>query len=284
MSFKGEIIVPAYAKINLFLDITGKADNGYHNLYTVMQRISLCDTVRVRLCDKEGISVYCDREDIPCGEKNIAYKAARIFFEKTGLSVGAEIHISKKIPVMAGLGGGSADAAAVLTALNGLCRDVLSGEELEKSGAEAGADIPFCIRGGTAVCEGIGDKMTSIKGLDNEMFLLIVKPDFSCDTAAGYRKYDEKPVGINEERNLFISALKDENYDEVYKRFYNVFEVIYEDERIERLKAALLRYGAKGACLTGSGSAVFSIFQTYEQAKTACEKIEYEEKFIVSPM
>ena len=280
---KAEICVNAYAKVNLFLDITGRLDNGYHTLNTVMQQVELCDNVTVKVKDGTGISVSCDVKDIPCDERNIAFRAAEAFLRKTGIEAEISIDIEKRIPVMAGLGGSSADGAAVLIALNRMYGEILSGEELEKLGAVLGADVPFCIRGGAAICTGIGDKMQSVRGLDEKCFLVIVKPDFQCDTAEGYRMYDREPVAEKGDFGGFLRALES-GTAETGKRLYSVFERLYRDERIERLKSELIEAGASGACLTGSGSAVFGIFDDREKAELALAQTRYQTKFVTKPL
>ena len=282
MSLKAEICIPAYAKVNLFLDITGRLPNGYHELNTVMQQVELCDNVTVKVRYGTGISVSCDVNDIPCDERNIAFRAAEAFLRKTENEAEISIDIEKRIPVMAGLGGSSADGAAALIALNRLYDGVLNSSELEKLGAALGADVPFCIRGGSAVCKGIGDKMQSIGGLDDNCFLVIVKPDFQCDTAEGYRLYDRQPVTEKGDFDGFLRALKS-GAAETGKKLYNVFERLYRDERIERLKNELIKAGALGACLTGSGSAVFGIFDGREKAERAQMQLQYQTKILTKP-
>ena len=282
MSLKAEICIPAYAKVNLFLDITGRLPNGYHELNTVMQQVELCDNVTVSVKDGNGIAVSCDVKDIPCDERNIAFRAAEAFLRKTGIEAEISIDIEKRIPIMAGLGGSSADGAAALIALNRLYDGVLNSSELEKLGAALGADVPFCIRGGAAICKGIGDKMQSIGGLVDNCFLVIVKPDFQCDTAEGYRLYDRQPVTEKGDFDGFLRALKS-GVAETGKKLYNVFERLYRDERIERLKNELIKAGASGACLTGSGSAVFGIFDGREKAERAQVQLQYQTKILTKP-
>lgn len=284
MSLKrAEICVPAYAKVNLFLDITGRLDNGYHTLNTVMQQVGLCDNVTVRVKDGKGISLSCDVDGIPCDERNIAFRAAEAFLRETGENAEVSIDIEKKIPVMAGLGGSSADGAAVLIALNRLYGEALSSEELERLGAALGADVPFCVRGGAAACKGIGDDMCAVKGLDDSCFIVIVKPDFECNTAEGYRLYDREPVAEKGDFDGFLRAL-DKGTAETGKALYNVFEGLYRDERIERLKNKLAEAGAAGACLTGSGSAVFGVFDDGEKAERAIRQMQYRTKFLTKPL
>lgn len=283
MSFKGEIAVPAYAKINLFLDITGKADNGYHSLSTVMQQVSVADTVNVRLCDGKGIFISCDEPSIPCDEKNIAFKAAKMFIEKNGIEAAVYIDIKKNIPVMAGLGGSSTDGAAVLIAMNRLCGNIMSLPALEKAGANLGADVPFCIRGGAAVCKGVGDEMKSISGLDDSLRILIVKPNFSCNTAEAYSLYDKQPVSGTGDFEGFIEELeKKKGYEG--EKAYNVFEKLYKDERIGKIKSDMKAKGAISASLTGSGSGVFGIFENEEKAENAAKHFDFPFKFVAKPV
>lgn len=278
---KAEVL--AYAKVNLFLDITGRLANGYHELNTVMQQVGICDKVTVSVRDGSGIAVSCDAAGIPCDERNIAFKAAKAFLEKTGFEANISIDIEKKIPVMAGLGGSSADGAAVLTALNRLYDGVLSGSELEKVGAALGADVPFCIRGGAAVCKGIGDEMRPVKGLDESCWIVIVKPDFECNTAEGYRLYDRQPVAEKGDFDGFLRAME-RGTAATGNVLYNVFERLYCDKRIDRLKNELIKSGALGSCLTGSGSAVFGVFDDREKAESALAKLQYQTKFLTKPL
>lgn len=265
--------VKAYAKVNLFLDITERLPNGYHTLNTVMRRIDLYDTVTVSLSDGAGISVSCTDPAVPVTEKNIACRAAKAFFRETGLSAKTAIHIEKKIPLEAGLGGSSTDGAAVLSALNGLFGTPIPTPRLLKLGAELGADVPFCLFGGTAVCGGIGEKMTRADSADDYVIGL-VKPDFSCSTAAAYRAYDEAPIPAREDDfTAFVRALP-KGVKAWDGKVYNVFEQLYRDRRIAALTEALIGNGAYGALLSGSGSAVFGIFSDRASAEAALEKID----------
>ena len=184
--------VKAYAKLNLWLDITGKRSDGYHTLNTVMRRIDLYDDVSVETCTGGEITVRCDKPEIPADSRNIAFRAAKAFLTKMRKNVGVNIRIKKRIPVGAGLGGSSADGAAVLIALNELSGRPLDTGGLCALGAELGADVPFCITGGTAKCTGIGELMQPIDCAD--FAALIIMPEFSCSTAEAYRNYDESPI------------------------------------------------------------------------------------------
>ena len=184
------ITVKAPAKINLSLDILGKRADGYHFLRTVMHAIDLCDTIHISMTGSD-IQILCDREDVPCDERNIAYKAAAAFFDQTqATQTGIRIQIDKTIPSQAGLGGGSADGAAVLVALNELYQTGLDTSKLQKIGALVGADIPFCITGGCALAEGIGEILSPIHAQLDCCFV-VCKPEIGVSTAAAYNKFDE---------------------------------------------------------------------------------------------
>lgn len=272
----------AYAKINLFLDITGRLPNGYHTLNTVMRQIGLYDLVTVSVSEGSGISLTCDNPLIPCDGRNIAVKTTEKFLHETTISAAVTIKIEKKIPLEAGLGGSSTDGAAVLTALNRLFGEPLSDERLIELGASLGADVPFCLIGRTAVCGGFGEKITPIETPD-DFTVGIVKPDFSCSTAAAYRAYDESPLPMREDFSAFVHSLS-LGAGAWNGGVYNVFEKLYKDERIEALTEALKRNGALSAALSGSGSAVFAIFEDSIAAEKALEKIDVPFKSCVKPM
>lgn len=249
------ITLIAHAKINLFLDITGKRDDGYHLLETVMQSVDLSDIVTVELTNS-GITADCSDPTVPKNEGNICFKAAERFFSLLGESGGAKIHIDKRIPHGSGLGGGSADAAAVLLGLNELSGQPFDEETLLKLAAQIGADVPFCMVGGTKLCRGIGEVMSAEQPYPAACFL-IVKPDFGCDTKSAYADYDRSSVPRRERRA---------------GEYYNVFRAIYQNERLNAIVERLTELGADGAELTGSGSAVFGAFSDEETAKTAARQ------------
>ncbi len=272
--------VKAYAKVNLWLDITGRLDNGYHTLNTVMRRIDLYDNISLEL-GGEGIGITCDNPAIPCNEKNIVYRAAEAFYNETGLSPSLKVHIEKHIPAEGGLGGSSADGAAILTALNSIYGSPVTEKRLLEIGKTLGADVPFCMKGGTAVCRGIGEIMTPIEMGD--MYLLIVKPDFSCNTGEGFRAYDNSPI---EEKGGFDDFCKGLNASCSLwgGNMYNIFERLYNDSRIEEIKHSLIGSGACGAVMSGSGSCVFGVYDTAEKAERASEKLGYSCQFVVKAL
>lgn len=273
--------IKAFAKVNLFLDITGRLENGYHTLNTVMQQIDLYDEITAEVSEGNGIYISCDNPAVPCNEKNIAYKAAAAFLSETGKKARVDIRINKNIPLEAGMGGSSTDGAAVLKALNEIYGYPLTDEKLCEIGARLGADVPFCITGGTMVCKGIGEIMTPAQCLKDYVFL-IVKPDFSCSTPAGYRAYDEKPVPENRDFEEFVASLP-HGAEKWAGKMYNVFEKLYDDERIAEITDTMRKYGALGSILTGSGSAVFGVFKDRKTAENALKNIDSPFKIVVSP-
>lgn len=259
--------VDACAKINLYLDITGRRADGYHTLETVMQSVSLCDTVQVGVCAGNGIVLHCDDPLIPSDERNIAYKAAERYLAAAGTSAQIMIDIQKHIPSGAGMGGGSADAAAVLFALDRHYGRVPQ-DKLYDIALSLGADVPFCLAGGTKVCKGIGEEMSEAPEMSGYS-VLIVMPDFTCPTGEAYSRYDRNPVPAKNGLGEFCTALGKGCFAD---KMYNVFEVLYEDKRIDNIKNELISAGALGAMLTGSGAAVFGIFETESAAAEAAKR------------
>ncbi len=260
----------AYAKINLTLDVVGKRPDGYHLLETAMSSVSLFDIVSA---EKSGdIILSCSAPGIPLDGKNTCYKSAELFFSHTGISGGAKIHIEKNIPSQAGLGGGSSDAAAVLRMLNELYGAQLSYGELEKLASYVGADVPFCIRGGAAVCRGIGEDLSMIRL--EKRYVLLVKPRFGISTPEAYRSFDEKNLSSGRGTERFLEALSSGN--DPYLKLSNDLEAAIDNGYISSLEEKLLKAGADSAQMTGSGSCVFGIFRSGDSAGNAIKRFENE--------
>ncbi len=257
----------AYAKINLFLDIDSKRDDGYHNIISVMQGVSLCDTVTVEYTESEQkvIKICCDNPEIPLGEKNIAYKAAELFLN----SGEVQIHIEKRIPAAAGLAGGSTDAAAVLTLLNEFTGNKKSTDELLSIGAKIGADVPFCISGGTKLALGIGEKLTDFKPIPS-CYIVISKMGDGVSTPKAYSMLDDMFDNFtNYQPNKELLALLEKG--SCYNGMFNVFESVVIPERpaVQKIKDTMLKYGAEFSMMSGSGPSVFGIFLSEEKATDA---------------
>ena len=266
------VTVPAYAKINLFLDICSLRDNGYHNIISLMQQVSLHDDVTVSLTqsDKKEITILSDGGSIPCDNTNLAYKAADIYPSSGKI----EINIAKRIPVSAGLAGGSADAAATLIALNTLNGNKLSIDELCSLGSRLGADIPFCIKGGACLVEGIGEILTPIPSMPKYPIVIAKKGD-GMSTPAAYKALDDR---FNKFSGYYpqiekLELLKRDNSsaEELCKGLFNIFETVVECERpfVTEIKDIMRSCGAVGAMMSGSGTSVFGIFGNDGEAKIA---------------
>ena len=272
------INIPAYAKLNLTLDILGKRPDGYHEMKMVMQTISLHDDVTVALTDGKGITCRVDGAALPCDERNLAVKAAKAFCEAMNYSGGIDIALIKRIPSEAGMAGGSADAAAVLRALRELVSPTLTDERLEQIGAAVGSDVPFCIRGGTQLAEGRGEKLTVLKPAPR-CFAAVCKPDFPISTPALFARVDGVTITDRPDTDAMLSAIECGNADALYENVSNVFEQALPEaqrERIEEIKRTLAENGALCAALTGSGSAVFGLFREEDACRSACSALQSE--------
>lgn len=279
---------PAYAKVNLTLDVLGKREDGYHDLKSVMQTISVRDDVEIDIGTGKPWKLSCSKEGIPTDEKNLAWKAARVFCDALKKDPdGLEIRITKRIPTEAGLGGGSADAAAVLRALNRHYDNPLSIFALAELGASVGSDVPFCVLGGTAMVEGRGERLRKLKDMPDCLFV-ICKPQFSCSTAELYQKLDENPIGKHPEHQAMESALLAGDLGKVCENIYNVFDPVVTESHLELnyIKSIFNTYGAVAYQLTGSGSAVFAVVTEFEYAAVICNmlKDQYPDIFIGKPV
>lgn len=256
-----EVKVLAPAKINLMLDVTGKRDDGYHTLTTIMQSISLADIVSVAETDTGKITVKSSNEAIPPDQNNIAYKAAVKFFDFTNIQHnGLNIHIQKNIPSEAGLGGGSADAAAVLVGLNHIYKTDLSVEQLCDIGASIGADVPFCIVGGTKLCSGIGEIMTETFPLE-KCHIVIAKGNSGISTKTAFEKIDN--VGFNTDTDY---SQYNGSVQSIKSIGYNRFELVTDNYDVSFIKNNMMKMNADYSAMTGSGSAVFGLFSNAEHA------------------
>ena len=271
----------AYAKLNISLDVTEKRDDGFHNMVMVMQTVSLCDDITIRLNDSARVRAKSDLHFIPGDERNLAVKAALRYLNEIGeTQCGADIEIKKRIPVGAGMGGGSADAAAVLRAMNRLFDGRLSGARLTEISSDVGSDVPFCISGGTALAEGRGERLTPLPDFP-ECAFVICKPEFSISTPELFKKLDMLHSRHHPDTAGIIKALRAGELGQICRRMYNVFE--YVDDRrmktVAELKSALLDAGALGAVMTGTGSAVFGIFPDETKAAAALAALDGMECF-----
>ena len=278
----------AFAKLNLTLDVLGKRPDGYHDLRSVMQTISLRDDVEIDVGTGKPWRILCDKEGIPTDSRNLAWKAAEVFLEAAKKDPdGLEIRITKRIPSEAGLGGGSADAAAVLRALNRHYGNPFSIGALAELGAKVGSDVPFCTMCGTAVVEGRGEKLRKLPDMP-ECIFVVCKPDFSSSTPELYRKLDEKGVGKRPEHRAMESAVLAGDLEGIAKNLCNVFDPVVTEEHLELnyIKSIFNTYGSIGHQMTGSGSAVFGMVTEFEHAAVICNMLKenYPSIFIAMPV
>lgn len=267
----------AYAKINISLDVTGARPDGYHDMLMVMQTISLCDTVTVTP-GGSGIRARCSYGFIPSDARNLAVRAALTFFESAGREPEAmTIDIKKRIPVGAGLAGGSADAAAVLRCLYRLYPDALSPEQLFAAAEQTGSDVPFCLVGGTKLAAGRGEQLSQLPPMPDCRYAL-VKPSFSISTPELFKKLDRVRLRRHPDTAGIGAALESGDLAGVSRRMYNVFEDV-DDRRmrtVSQIKSAMLGFGALGTVMTGTGSAVFGVFSNEEAARAAVAELGSE--------
>ena len=276
------VTLKARAKLNLSLDVLAKRADGFHDLRMVMQSCSLGDDVYVALASAGDFAAHTNRSYIPTGDKNVAVRAARAFYSELGTDGGAHIRITKRIPVCAGLGGGSTDAAAVLMALNELHGGALSREQLYSAALAAGSDVPFCLMGGTALAEGRGEILNPLTALP-PTDVVICMPHFSCSTPELFGRIDSRRSRCHPDTAGLIAALDAGDLSGVARRMYNVFEDVLEKRAagaVNAIKLLLLDNGALGAAMSGSGSAVFGLFPdeasaklAYEAAKDICREV-----------
>ncbi|MGI5896771.1 MAG: 4-(cytidine 5'-diphospho)-2-C-methyl-D-erythritol kinase [Oscillospiraceae bacterium] len=268
------MILKAHAKLNLALDVTGKRADGYHNMNMIMQSVELGDTLTLEKREK-GIALFCDDPSAPCDRRNLAWKAAEQFFAFTALPGGISVRIEKRIPAQAGMAGGSADAAAVLVGLNELYKAKLPVDTLCRLGKTLGADVPFCIVGGTAHVTGIGEVICPLQPLPT-CFLVIVKPEQGISTQEAFQAIDEQKGLQHFELDPILSGIAHEDLSSVCQNMGNVFEQVTVVQDVFTAKQRLLDLGAEASLMSGSGSAVFGVFRMLEDAEHACRTLQKE--------
>ncbi|MFI3249681.1 MAG: 4-(cytidine 5'-diphospho)-2-C-methyl-D-erythritol kinase [Eubacteriales bacterium] len=279
----------ALAKINLTLDIIRKRPDGYHDLKMVMQSVSLYDGVTIQPSPKNEVFVKSGLHFLPTGRKNLASKAAITFWEETNLPpVGLEITLDKKIPVCAGLAGGSSDAAAVLRLLNDQAGCPLSPTQLAKVAEKVGSDVPYCVLGGTALAEGTGNILTPLPPLPPCYFVLC-KPDFPISTPTLFGKIDQKKLQFHPDTTGMMEAISAGDLNGIAHRLYNVFEQALPAKQatiIADIKGVMIENGALGACMSGTGPTVFGLFQDESSANCATETLSstYDSVFLTTPV
>ena len=285
---KDEVRENAYAKLNLTLDVTGKRIDGYHEMLMVMQTVSLSDAITLKKTGEAGISAVCNFRYIPTDRRNLAVRAAELFFRVRGIpEAGIRIAIEKSIPVGAGMAGGSADAAAVLRGMNRLFDAGMDRKELEALAEQVGSDVAFCVAGGTALARGRGEALLDLASMP-DCSIVVCKPAFSISTPELFRKLDQVNLRRHPDTAGMQAAIADGDLRGCTMRMYNVFEEV-PDRRmrtVAEIKSAMLDYGALGAIMTGTGSAVFGVFQDDETAEKCAAELSREYRFcsVVRPV
>lgn len=281
--------VLARAKLNLSLDVLARREDGYHDLRMVMQTVELSDEIALTETAESGVRVSTDLCYLPNDERNLAAVAVRKFREATGWTgQGLSLHIRKRIPVCAGMGGGSSDAAAVLRAVNELSGLHLPAEQLACIGEQVGSDVPYCVLGGTALAEGKGERLTVLPPMP-DCRIVICKPAFPISTPELFSCIDCKKIRCRPDTEGIIAALHAGDLNGIARRLYNVFEDVLTDRRgaeIAEIKSEMVSGGALGAAMSGTGPTVFGIFDDAEKAQGVFRALKehYPDTFLTGPV
>ena len=269
-----KLVKNAYAKINLGLDVIRRREDGYHEVKMVMQTVDLCDTLTFERREDEELHIYTDNKKLPCDTHNLIYKGAMVLFEETGSRMGADIILTKRIPIAAGMAGGSTDAAAAMLALTEMMGQPLTKEKLMEIAVKAGADVPYCIMGGTALSEGIGEILTPLTS-PPKAHLLVAKPDIDVSTAFVYQNLRLQDLKKHPDIDGMVEALKRGDLKGITDRMENVLETVTIPAHpvIGEIKEICRAKGAMNALMSGSGPTVFAVFDQKDDAERAGEKI-----------
>lgn len=274
------------AKINLSIDVLGKRDDGYHLVEMIMQTIDLYDVIKIKQLDTNDVVIKSNSSHIPLDNNNIVYKAIELLRQRFNINKGIEVFIEKNIPVAAGMAGGSSNAAAVLVGLNKLWKLNLTEQELQELGLKLGADVPYCISGKTALAEGIGEKLSYIKGLPKNISILICKPNLFVSTKDVYQGLDLNNTENRPNNKLLIECLEKGDIDSLSKNMSNVLENVTSKihKEINEIEEIMMANSALGSMMSGSGPTVFGLFDKYENA-LKCKGIllqQYSQVYVVS--
>lgn len=270
-----KIVTKAYAKINLGLDVLRRREDGYHEVKMVMQTVDLYDVLLVSKKEEDTITISTQREEIPVNEDNLIYKAIKLMKDLYGFAGGVHVELVKNIPIAAGMAGGSTDAAAAMRAVNELFELNRPVEELEKHAVKIGADVPYCIQGGTVLSEGIGEVLTKLPNAP-QCILLIAKPDIMVSTKYVYENLNLPELKKHPDIDLMVEAIREGDAEKMVEPMDNVLATVTEEKYgiIKEIKQTMKRNGAIKAMMSGSGPTVFGIFETMVQAATAFDAIK----------
>ena len=272
-----QITRKAYAKINLGLDVIRRRPDGYHEVKMIMQTVGICDILTFRKSGRQdgAVTLFLDKKELPCGKENLVYRAAELLTRTHGLRDGVEITLEKRIPIAAGMAGGSTDAAAVFHGMNELFGLSMSLQEMKDLGVGIGADVPYCIQGGTALSEGIGEILTALPS-PPAAYLLIAKPDISVSTKFVYENLHADRLQSHPDIDGMVQALERRSLEGIVSRMENVLETVTVREYpvIQTLKDIMRREGALNALMSGSGPTVFGVYKTREAAEASRPAVE----------
>lgn len=270
-----KIVINAMAKINLGLDVLRRRENGYHDVKMIMQTVNIYDTLEFVKREDAQILIRADAMELPTDENNLIYKAVNLLFEKYHVTKGVEISLTKRIPIAAGMAGGSTDAAAALAGINQLFELGLEKEELKEIGVKIGADVPYCIEGGTALSEGIGEILTPLPDAP-DCFVVVAKPEISVSTKYVYENLHANELKHHPDIDGMAEAIRKGDLEGVCERMENVLETVTEKKYpvISQIKQLLKDAGAKNSLMSGSGPTVFGIFEEEGAARKALQSLE----------
>lgn len=283
------IVLKSYGKINLGLDVLRRREDGYHEVRMIMQTVGLYDVLTMKKRKDDKIEMTCNLSFLPTDERNLVYKAVKLIKDKYHIKDGVKINLSKRIPVAAGMAGGSSNCAAALKGMNQLFDLGLSIDELCEIGVTLGADVPYCIWGGTALSEGIGEKLSRVDAMP-DCYILIAKPGISVSTAFVYKNLDFPALSKHPDIDGMLECLKEKDLTGICDRLENVLETVTIKEYpiIEKVKKHLMDQGAKGALMSGSGPTIFAVFEDKKTADNAMESLrsieDIKQAYVVRPI
>lgn len=283
------IVLKSYGKINLGLDVLKRRDDGYHEVKMIMQTVGLYDVLTMEKTEQDQISMSCNLSFLPTDDRNLVYRAVQIIKEKYKIHQGISIDLNKRIPIAAGMAGGSSNCAAALEGMNQLFDLGLTKEQLCQVGVSLGADVPYCIWGGTALAEGIGERLTRLAPMP-KCYILIAKPGISVSTGFVYQNLNLAELENHPDIDGMIKDLEDENLKGICDKLENVLETVTVPEYpiIDQVKKHLMGHGAMGALMSGSGPTIFGIFSKKETAAKALEALrdikEVRQAYVVEPI
>lgn len=269
-----KIKIKANSKLNLFLDLSSKMDDGYHSIYTVMQSVNLYDIITLETIEENNIILDCSKKNIPTDSRNTAYKAAEKYLKKASLDCGVKIYIEKKIPSQAGMGGGSADAAAVFFGLNEMFNKRFDEDEMLSLCNQVGSDVPFCYKGGLRLCLNRGEITAKLPPLKKGCYFTVVKPKDGVSTKQAYELYDKADGIRHPDREGFLKAAASGDFDLMTSKAENVFEQTVEISDRVKIKSVMRKNDSKISMMTGSGSVVYGLFENRENAESAFDELK----------